>query len=398
VRALLFKGFVVAALIVVVAVPAASARSGVRVRLSVLPLPASSLGSAAKSLPLQLDSGVLTNKGLVNRFYFGAGLPVTPNRSFAPTGIVPRKLGRISGYVLDYGLGASGGAGVTEVWTSVDEYKSSADARKALAFWQRGARGVGQWVGGGLSVRIKKEAVAAVGSGRFAFFVGYSDKNIAPLFGLDEQFTRGRYEADVSVWAGSAAAAKQLAPRLAKKLDARIRQALAGRLHANPVKPPANPKPGPPPGGPDLAPLQLKTADLGGGATDVIQGYMPLYFSPRGAVSGYYVNMGPAGPFFQLEQWIDWYPTANQASFTADVEAAPFGKYSLDLSSLGDGARGALANGSNPSVPSVAVLVFSSGRLEERVDFLSHSAIQPSQVKSIAQTIANYINAAGLGS
>jgi hypothetical protein len=63
VRGLLFRVFVSAALVAVVVVPAASAQSaGARVRLSVLPLPASSLGSAAKSLPLQRDSGAISKR------------------------------------------------------------------------------------------------------------------------------------------------------------------------------------------------------------------------------------------------------------------------------------------------------------------------------------------------
>ena len=391
-RALLFKGFVGAALIAVVAVPAASARSDVHVRLSVLPLPASVLGSVAESLPLQGDSGVLTNKGFV-RGYVVAGAPVTPNRSFDPTGIPRRKHGRISGYVLDYGLGASGGAGVTEVWTSVDEYRTSAGAQQGLAFWKQDDLGVTKWVGNGLSVAVKRQRVAAVGSGRFAFFVGYRAANIAPLFGLDEQFTEGRYEADVTVWAGTATAAKRLAPTLARKLDARIEQALAGRLHAQPIQLPPDQKAGPPPGGPDLAPLGLQTTDLGGQATGLTRMYLPVI--SRFALSDYVVVMSPAGPLSQLQQQIMWYPTANQASLSGDFDAAFFGPHSLDLSSVGDGARGVFSYSSKVGQ---GLLVFSSGQLEEYIFFNSQRALTTSQVQSIAQTVANHINAAGLGS
>jgi hypothetical protein len=174
-------------LVTAVAVPAASAKSGPRVKLSVLPLPASALGSAGKLLALQHDSGVLVNGGdntnLVKKVYVGSGLPVTPNRSLIPTGAVFAKLGRISGYALDYGLGASGGAGVTEVRTSVDKYKTSADAKKGLAFWKSDDRRVCRYAGGGLAITNRGEKVAPVGSGRFAFLVSYADTNIAPLFG-----------------------------------------------------------------------------------------------------------------------------------------------------------------------------------------------------------------------
>ena len=175
-----------------------------------------------------------------------------------------------SGYALDYGHGASGAAGVTEVWTSVDSYKTSADAKKGLASWKRWETNLylpSSLHGDALSVTNKKQKAAAIGSARFAVLASYSGSNIAPLFGLDEQFTRGRYEADVTVWAGTAQAAKQLARKLANKLDARIKLALAGRLHAKPVKLPPWPKAGQPPGGPDLAPLALQTTDLNGQAT-----------------------------------------------------------------------------------------------------------------------------------
>ena len=264
-KGLPFKGFVVAALTAAVLVPAASAKPGEGTtsscltwtcqsrRLSVMPLPASVIGSAAKSLRLQHDSGVL----------YESGLPVTPNRAYIPVGPGLDQLGWLSGYALDYGIGASGGAGVTEVRTSVDLYTTRAGAKKGLAFWRSNDRRVTLAAGGGLVITSREEKVAPVGGRPVAFLVGYSAANIAPLFGVDEQFTEGRYEADVSVWAGTAAAATSLAPHLAKKLDARIKLALAGRLHAKPVKLPAKQKAEQAPGGPDLAPLVLKPTDVG---------------------------------------------------------------------------------------------------------------------------------------
>jgi len=357
--------------------------------LSVLPLPASSLGSAASSLPLQGDSGVVTN----NYFQTGFGLPTTPNRWFASAPFDPAKLGRISGYALDYGHGASGSTGVTEVWTSVDKYKTSAAAKKGLGSWRRWETNLylASHFRDVFSVSVEKQKIAALGSSRFAVLVGYSGADVAPLFGLDEQFTVGRYEADVTVWAGSAAAAKKLAPRLAKKLETRVKLALAGRLHAKPVKLPPAPKAGPPPGGPDLAQLALNTTDVSGQATISSEDYQPRPF----ALSGYALFMSPAGQFDLLQQNIAWYPTANEASFNVDAQLGPLGQGSLDLSSIGDGARGFLSNGSTSAF---AVLGFSSGRLAELLAMVSPNAIQTSQVKSIAQTVANKINTAGLGS
>jgi hypothetical protein len=380
------RALVVLAVLAVVLVPAASARSGVRVKLSVLPLPKAVIGSAAKSLRLQADSyGVRPSHefllGPIYKWYGNGAIEATL-----------ATLGRIKGHALDYGLGASGGAGVTEVWTSVDEYKTSAGARKGLAFWKGSVLRPTRW--GRISVAVKKQKVAAVGRGRFAILVSYKAANIKPLFGLDEQFTEGRYEAEVTVWAGTAAAAKRLAPTLAQRLDARIKQAVAGKLHAKPVTiPPGRNKGGPPPGGPDLASLALKTTDLNGPAAEPGPGN-PGYFTDYdpALLSGYGVEMDPAGQFDTLTQGIEWYPTANLARFTADYTSQNSGPATaVDLSSIGDGARGFLdGNG--------AQIVFSSGQLEEGVYFERSSTIQPSEVQKIAQTVANYINAAGLGS
>ena len=102
--------------------------------------------------------------------------------------------------------------------------------------------------------------------------------------------------------------------------------------------------------------------------------------------------MQPAGQFDIFQQDIAWYPTANEASFTDDVLADQLGPGSLDLNGIGDGAWGVLWSSST------AVLGFSSGQLDEIVAFESPNAIQPAEAKSIAQTLANKINQAGLGS
>jgi hypothetical protein len=371
-------------MLAVVLVPAASAQSGVRVKVSVLPLPKAALGSAAKSLQLQWDSyGVQPVLAYLLR-------PIYPIYSTGPgeAGYVLTQLGRIKGHHLDYGLGASGGAGVTEVWTGVDEYKTSADARKGLAFWKGGVLRSTGW--GRISVAVKKQKVAAVGRGRFAILVSYKAANIKPLFGLVEQFTEGRYEADVTVWAGTAAQAKKLAPTLAQRLDARIKQAVAGKLHAKPVTVPPRRD-----GGPDLASLALKTTDLNGPAAEPGPGN-PGYFGnyDPALLSGYEVYMAPAGQFDTLGQGIEWYPTANLARFEADYANPNFSPATaVDLSSIGDGARGYDTGGH-------ADIYFSSGRLDEgvHVSSPSGSAIPTSEVQQLAKTVANYINAAGLGS
>jgi hypothetical protein len=381
VKGLLLKGFAVAALVAAVAVPAASAQSSA-VKLSLLPLQKAQLG-AAKSLPLQHDSGVVSNADAAER-------------SLGPASAGDlKKLGRVTGYGLDYGIGASGGSGVTEVWTSADQYKTAADAKKGLAYWKKSDPKVAGILNqGGFAVTSKTVQVPAVGSARFADLVSYSAANIVPVSEIDEQFAEGRYEADVTVWASSAAAANKYAPAAAKALDARIKQALAGKLHAKPAKPPASQQPGAPSGGPELSTLALKASDLSGTATVKAQGYYP---DPN-ALSDYSVFMLPAGPFDLLDQEVEWYPTANQASFEVDWATAAFlsgGGAAIDLSGVGDGAQGVLSNDSSGGF---AQVVFASGRLAEFINVGSQSAVQTSDVQSTAHTAANYINTAGLGS
>jgi hypothetical protein len=367
---------VVVALLAVVLVPAGSAQSGVRVKISILPLPKSALGPAAKSLRLQPDS---YGYGTGHEFLLTPIYKYYSYHSYAPSG-------RIRGHALDYGLGASGGAGVTEIWTGVDEYKTSAGARRGLAFWKGAVLRPTRW--GQISVAVRKQKVAAVGSGRFAELIRYRAANIAPLFGLDEQFTEGRYEAEVTVWAGTALAAKRLTPMFAETLDARIKQAVAGTLHAKRVAVPRGRNGGPAPGGPKLASLALQTTDLNGPVVESDHAYYVSY-DPE-PLSQYGVYMDPAGQFDILEQDIAWYPTANLARFEADFAAPdPSPAAAVDLTSVGDGARGY-------DYGSSAHITFLSRRLEEQVR-LEGSNITPSEVRHIAQTVANYINAAGLG-
>src|SRR5207237_9632709 len=126
------------------------------------------------------------------------------------------------------------------------------------------------------------------------------------------QIADGRYILDVIVAAGTASLAETLAPKLAGKLDARFRLARKGRLHAKPVKLPTQ-KAGRPPGGPDLSVLALRKSDLVGKAT-----VSKEYVVDPSAISDYSVFMLPAGPFDVLDQEIEWYPVANEASFFAD--------------------------------------------------------------------------------
>jgi hypothetical protein len=368
-----------AALGAAVLVPAASASRTPGVQLALIPLPKSVLGSAVHGFAIAPDSGPVSNAEAA---------------SHSPDGTTAKlkKLGRLAGYALEYGNAFTGAPGITDVRTSVERYKTAADARRGLAFWQKEDSKLGRLNQADFAVTNVPVHVPAVGKRHFAYLTSYSAANIAPVSGLDEQVAEGRYVLDVIVTAGSASTAESLAPKLAKKLDARLRLALRGKLHAKAVHLPKL-KAGPPPGGPDLTVLALKASDLVGKATVDKQ-----YVIDPAAVSDYSVFMLPAGQFDLLDQEIEWYPSANEASFFADFEgaAALAGSVTtaLDLSSIGDGAHGYI---SQSSPLSAGLVVFSSGQLNEFLFVGVQGTIDPNDVTSIAQTAAAKIDAAGLG-
>ena len=362
--------------------PAASASRAHRVNLALVPLSKSLIGSTASSFKLAYDSGKVSNANAA------AHTPDATQKTF-------KKLGRLTGYALEYGNAFTGAAGVTDVRTSIEQYKTAGDARRALAFWKKQDAKLGKLDNPSFSVTsvpVKVPAPAA-GTSHFAYLTSYSASNIIPVSGIDEQIADGRYVLDVIVTAGTAALAEALAPKLAAKLDARVRLVRRGNLHAKPVKLPKQ-KAGRPPGGPDLSVLALRKSDLVGKAT-----VSKEYLVDPAAISDYSVFMLPAGRFDALDQEIEWYPVANEASFFADFANAAslmqLGTTALDLSSLGDGAQGSVTVGSSFSQGQV---FFSSGHLAEFIFMASEGAIHSNDLMSVAQAAASRIDAAGLGS
>lgn len=371
-----------AALVAAVLVPSALASHRHTVKLALVPLPKSALGPAAASFSLAYDSGPVSN----------ANAAAHTSDATAKTF---KKLGRVAGYGLEYGNAFTGAAGVTDVRTNVEAYKTARDARRALVFWKKEDAALGTLNNPGLSVTsVPVEVPApATHTSHFAYLTSYSAANIAPVSGIDEQVADGHYVLDIIVTAGVAATAEALAPQLAGKLDARLRLARKGRLHAKPVKLPTAQKIGRPPGGPDLSVLALRKSDLVGKAS-VSKGYV----ADPGAISDYSVFMLPAGPFEALDQEIEWYPFANEASFFADFEnaisLAQKGTTPLDLSSLRDGAQGSVTVGSKFSQGQV---FFASGNLAEFIFMSGSGAVHSDDVMSVAQAAASRIDAAGLG-
>ena len=371
-----------AALAALTLVPAASASRAHRVNLALVPLSKSLIGPAASSFSLAYDSGKVSNANAA------AHTPGATPKTF-------KKLGRLTGYALEYGNAFTGAAGVTDVRTSIEQYKTAADARRALAFWKKQDAKLSKLDNPSFTVTnvpVKVPAPAA-GTSHFAYLTSYSASNIVPVSGIDEQIADGRYVLDVIVTAGTASLAEALAPKLAAKLDARFRRARKGRLHAKAVRLPKQ-KAGRPPGGPDLSVLALRKSDLVGKAT-----VSKEYLVDPAAISDYSVFMLPAGQFDALDQEIEWYPVANEASFFADFANASSllqpGTTALDLSSLGDGAQGSVTVGSSFSQGQV---FFSSGHLAEFIFMASDGAIDGNDVTSVAQAAASRIDAAGLGS
>ena len=367
--------------------PAASASRPHGVKLALVPLPKSALGPAARTFSVAHDSGPVSN---------AAAAAHTPD---ATPGTFKR-LGRLGGYALEYGNAFTGDAGITDVRTSIEHYKTAADARKALAFWKREDARLRRLNNSNFSVTSVKVKVPAParGTSHFAYLTSYSASNIVPVSGIDEQIADGRYVLGVIVTAGTASDAVALAPKLAQKLDARFRLARKGRLHARPVKLPKQVA-APPPRGPDLSELALRQSDFVGKVT-----VTKRYVVDPAAISDYSVFMQMPGVkrFYGLDQEIEWYPSANQANFFVDFAnaaalAADPWTVPLDLSGLGDGAQASIGYGPLTEAGNWASVFFSTGQLAEGIFIAGTVNMSADDVTKVAQAAANRIDAAGLG-
>ena len=387
-------GLLSATLAAAVLVPAASASSPPRVKLPLVPLPKSALGVAGKPLALTHDSGVVSNAGAAGNSESGTTAKF-------------KNLGRVTGYDLTYGDPFSGGTGITQIASGIEQYKTAAGAKKGLAFWRKDDNAQVeslQQYGVGVSLKVVK--VPRIGKGRFGYGTTFTFPNLAPTAGVDEQAVDGKYVLDVSVSGDSLSAASHLASKLLQTLDRRLQLAEKGRLRAKPVKllPPL--KAGPPAGGPDLATLTLATSDLTGTATITDQAYRV----DSAALSAYVLDMKPAGQFQDLTQEIEWYATANEAMVITSLEQAIVGRElgaflgvtptvtPVDLSSIGDNAKGEIlqfsANGQSVYVGMVGL---ARGQASDFVLFTSASPLQASDVQSLAQAMATHLDAGVTG-
>jgi hypothetical protein len=145
--------------------------------------------------------------------------------------------------------------------------------------------------------------------------------------------------------------------------------------------------------------MAFQTSDFAGGATVLASQYSVdpaiLDFVDLRNLSEYDVLMLPAGPFDILIQEIEWYPTANGASFNSDFlnafSLSQAGSTALDLSSVGDGAQGSTTPDPQLSQGAVAL---SKGQLSEFIDVgVAQSSIDSNDITNVAQTAASKIDA-----
>jgi hypothetical protein len=380
----LLRGLAAAALVSAVLVPTASAKAQARVKLPIIPLQKSELGSAASSLTISLGSGPQPNQG---------------SRKL-------KQLGRITGYQLIYGNLLIAGSGLDSAQTSVDKYKTAADAKRALSFWKKltltQTDGVSQL---DLKASMARTSVPRIGQGRWGTIATYSIPNNTSLYFVNEEFADGRFVLDLAIGAGSESFAKAFANKTAHALDRRLHLAVAGRLHGHPAKLPGPPKAGPPATGPDPAALVLTPSDLPASHVQQ-QGYdsVPI------ALSTYDLALEPAGPFDDLFQSVSVMPTAASAAYRAAFTGAGWIASDLffagpaytqivpvDVSSAGDDAQAAIVeiSGGGQTI-NEAVIALNTGPAADFLVADSAAAIDPADVQNLAQAAANRLNT-GLG-
>ena len=368
---------VAAAILCGSAASAASAKHSPKVRLPLVPLQTAQLGSAGASLPLEFDSGPMTN---------GDGPPQL------------KKFGRLGGYQLDYGDPYLGGAGVTSIATQVERFRTPSGAKTGLKYWKKSDRSALVFFRQiGVTASAHFFRVPAAGRSHFAYVASLRIPNADPLYTVDEEATSRSYVLHVNVAAGTESTAERLAPVLIRKLEHRLHEMLDGRLRGKPAKLPQLPPPGPPPGGPDLSSLAVGPADFTGLATISDQGYDP----DPSAVSTYGIDLHPAGPFDEVQQTISWDENANEATWQGTLYAGIFTAAGasnsnatiIDLSAVGDNAHGVILTGA--AAPFDFVVMWQGQALDLAIA-QGTGTIQLSDVQALAQAMATHLNA-GLG-
>lgn len=383
------RGLLVGALAGLLLVPLASAASVRQVQLALVPLPKSALGTAARSLPLARDSGVISNAEAASEASGGV------------TGKRLMHLGRVSGYNLDYGEFRNG-AGIHSIQTAVERYRSPADARKGLAFWRRDELDNAALKKLGLHFSLQKLRPAGIPGPHWVYAGTIVIKGLNPIAGVDAELQHGQYLLDVSISASSTSAAARLVPGIARRLDQRLGLALAGRLHGKPVQLLRPLKPGPPAHGPKPAALMLKTSDLGSTAKVVQKRYSkPKNSLDPAALSVFDLTMSPAGSYFVVSQEMLVESSKLEAQYFAAIAmtsaTAGLGKVGkvtpVSLTGVGDNARGELLQVTISGQSAyVAVVVLTHGAYLDFVDAASATPPTSADVRGLAELAAKRLD------
>jgi hypothetical protein len=382
------RGLLVAAFVAAILVPIASASP--QPKLAVLALPKAELGTAARSMSLAADSGVDSNAHSASQ--------TTGNVTAARL----KRLGRISGYLLDYGTPFSDSSRVSEIQTEVERYRTAAAARKSLGFWRKQELDVRELKAFGLNVSFKKVSLAHVPLTYWAYLSIGHIHGLKPIYAVDAEIVDGAYLLDVSLAAGSPGAAERLAPVIAQKLIRRFDLAQQGRLHAKPVKLQLR-KPGPPARGAKPSRIVLTKSDAGSPTTIQHAGYV----SPRNAfdeysTSAYHLSMAPAGSYAALQQEVSVARSALEVKYFAALALGALAKASgggtvtkVDLGSVGDHAFGELVQGSlGGKSASEVVVVLSRGNYLDFVVGVAAAKLSAADVQSLAHKAAHRLDLA----
>jgi hypothetical protein len=389
------RGALIAVFVAAVLLPVASASGAAQqVKLAVLPLPRTALGPAGRSLSVAPDSGADSNAHAASE------------ASGNVTAAQIKRLGRISGYLLDYGTPFSDSPAVSEIQTEAEHYRTAAAAQAGLGFWRKQELDVRQLKAVGFDVSFKKVALAHVPQQHWAYLSTGKLHGLKPVYAVDAEIVQGPYLLDVSIAAGSAPAAKALVSSIAQKFDQRVRLALAGRLHAKAV-PLARGKPGPPAHGPQPSRIVLTKSDLGTSAS--IQ--HAAYVSPRSAfdeyaISAYDLSMAPAGSYGYLAQEVSVAKSTQEVKYYAALGARALahaggavGKATaVNLHGVGDHAYGELVRASISGSPAYeAIVVLTRGKYLDFVVAASSTKLAAADAQSLAQKAAHRLNVAVTG-
>ena len=379
-----------AVLIAATLVPAAaSARIASQVEIALVPLPKSALGAAGRPLPLARDSGVTSNAKEAS------------SASGNVTAKTLKRLGRVTGYMLDYGNEFGDAPGIRQIQTEIEQYRTVAEARKGLDFWRRQELDNAFVKKLGIDLSVKKLGLSGIPGPHWVYGGTFAIQGLPPVHGIDAELQHGQYLLEVTVSASSTAAASQLVPGLARAFQRRLQLAVSGQLRAKPVALPRPLKPGPPPHGPKPAALVLRKTDLGG-ATIVHKGYLsPQSALDPNALSVYDLTMAQAGPFALMSQQMIVGESALEVEYFGSIAMsgvlAGLGKAkptSVDLSSVGDNARGVTFQTSVSGRKAYeTVVTLSHGAYLEFLLGASTSVFAGSSVQSLAQAAAKRLDA-----